>query len=187
MTLMWYVSNDTKTDVNRFQTYRSNYIDLGDLDTINIKDHSAYIDVAMASPGTVIEKSVFTVASYWEVLQLKGGDMVKFDKEINAKFKKSAKGSRAPDKEKVTIDRVMLVYQCPNGVDVTYANKDGFGHPGMMGLWDLHSNDALNWTKLELKSRLVNANFCPLCTFWSTNNETLNNHIQKHYWMGLTC
>ena len=92
MTLMWYVSNDTKTDVNRFQTYRSNHIDLGDLDTINIKDHSAYIDVAMASPGTVIEKSVFTVASYWEVLRLKGGDMVKFDKEINAKFKKSAKG-----------------------------------------------------------------------------------------------
>ena len=30
-------------------------------------------------------------------------------------------------------------------------------------------------------------NFCPLCTFWSTNNETLNNHICKHYKMGLTC
>ena len=23
--------------------------------------------------------------------------------------------------------------------------------------------------------------------FWSMNNETLNNHVRKHYGMGLTC
>ena len=33
----------------------------------------------------------------------------------------------------------------------------------------------------------MDANFCPLCAFWSTNNETLNNHVRKHYHMGLTC
>ena len=33
----------------------------------------------------------------------------------------------------------------------------------------------------------MDANFCPLCAFWSTNNETLNNHVRKHYKMGLTC
>ena len=33
----------------------------------------------------------------------------------------------------------------------------------------------------------VDANFCPCCAFWSTNNETLNNHVCKHYRMGLTC
>ena len=26
-----------------------------------------------------------------------------------------------------------------------------------------------------------------MCLFWSTNNETLNNHVHKHYKMGLTC
>ena len=44
-----------QTDVDRFQTYRSNHMDLGDLETINVKDHSAYIKVAKAHPGTVIE------------------------------------------------------------------------------------------------------------------------------------
>ena len=33
----------------------------------------------------------------------------------------------------------------------------------------------------------IDANFCPCCTFYSTNNETLNNHMRKHYGMGLTC
>ena len=31
------------------------------------------------------------------------------------------------------------------------------------------------------------ANFCPCCAFYSTNDETLNNHVCKHYGMGLTC
>ena len=57
----------------------------------------------------------------------------------------------------------------------------------MMGLWDLHSSDALSLAKMQLQSGKVDANFCPLCVFWSTNNETLNNHVSKHYKMGLTC
>lgn len=80
-----------------------------------------------------------------------------------------------------------MVCQHPNGADVAYANSDGFGHPGMIGLWDLHANHALNWAKLVLKSRVVDANFCPLCAFWSTNNKALGGHVQKHYNMGLTC
>ena len=176
-----------KTDIDRFQTYRSNHMDPADLEMINVKDHSTYIDVAKAHPGTVIEKGVFSVALYHEVLCLKGGDMTKFDKEVGAKFKKSAKGSRVPDNKKVAIDQLMLVCQRPNSIDVAYADKDGFGHPSMMEFWDLHSNNAMSQVKLQLKSGLVNTNFCAMCTFWSTNNETLNNDIQKHYNMGLTC
>ena len=67
-------------------------------------DHSAYIDIAKAHPGTVIKKSVFSVGAYREVLRLKGGDTSKFNREVGATFKKSAKGSRAPDTEKVAID-----------------------------------------------------------------------------------
>ena len=121
------------------------------------------------------------------MLPLKGGDTSKFDREVGATFKKSAKGSRVPNTEKVTIDRIMLVCQCENGIDVAYDNPDSFGHPGMMGLWDLHSSDALSQAKMLLVSSRVDSNFCPMCAFWSTNNETLNNHFRKHYKMGLTC
>ena len=81
----------------------------------------------------------------------------------------------------------MLVCQCENGINVKYSDADGFGCPGTMGLWDLHSSNALNQAKMQLPSGSVDANFCPCCTFFSTNNETLNNHVRKHYGMGLTC
>ena len=41
--------------------------------SINTKDHSAYIEVARADPGSVIRKSIFSVAAYREVLNRKGG------------------------------------------------------------------------------------------------------------------
>ena len=176
-----------KTDLQHFQTYRLNKINPGDMASINTKDHSAYIKVAWADPGSVICKSVFSVAAYREVLKRKGGDVSWFDKEVDTKFKKGPRGSRAPDTEKVAIKWVMLVCQCENGVNMKYSDPDGFGRPGMMGLWDLHSSDALNWAKMQLPSGSVDANFCPCCAFWSTNNETLNNHVHKHYGMGLTC
>ena len=97
------------------------------MSTINTKDHSTYINIAKAHPGTVIKKSVFSVAAYRQVLRLKGGDTSKFDKEVGVAFKKSAKGSRAPDTEKVAIDRIMLMCQCENGVDMAYGDPDGFG------------------------------------------------------------
>ena len=143
--------------------------------------------MARADPDTIIKKSVFSITAYWEVLRLKGGNTSKFDKEVGTKFKKSAKGSQAPDNEMVAIDRVMLVCQCPNSMDVAYSDPDGFRHPGTMGLWDLHSTDALSWAKLQLKRGQVDVNFCLLCAFWSTNNEMLNNDIHRHYKMGLTC
>ena len=175
------------TDLQRFQTYRTNKIDPADLASINTRDHSAYLEVVWADPRSVIKKSVFSVAAYHATLKQQGGDTSKFDKEVGTNFKKGAKGSQAPDSEKVPIDRVMLVIQCENGVDIAYSDPDGFGCPGTMGLWDLHSTNTLSRAKMQLQSGLVDANFCPLCSFWSMNNETLNNHIRKHYRMGLTC
>ena len=176
-----------KTDLQCFQTYRTNKIDPTDLTSINTRDHSTYLEVAWADPGSVIKKSVFSVAAYRATLKQQGGNTSKFNKEVGTNFKKGAKGSWAPDSEKVPIDRVMLVCQRENGVDIAYSDPNGFGHPGTMGLWDLHSTNALSRAKMQLQSGLVDANFCPLCSFWSTNNETLNNHIHKHYRMGLTC
>ena len=176
-----------KTDLQCFQTYRTNKIDPADLASINTRDSSAYLEVVWADPGSVIKKSVFSMAVYHATLKQQGGDTSKFDKEVGTNFKKGVKGSWAPDLEKVPINRVMLVCQCENGVDIAYSDPDGFGRPGTMGLWDLHSMNTLSQAKMQLQSGLADANFCPLCSFWSTNNETLNNHIRKHYRMGLTC
>ena len=74
---------------------------------------------------------------------------------MDTKFKKGPQGSRAPDTEKVAIKRVMLMCQCENGVNVKYSDSDGFGRPGTMGLWDLHSSDALNRVKMQLPSGSV--------------------------------
>ena len=176
-----------KTDLQRFQTYHTNKINPADLASINTRDHSSYLEVAWVDPGSVIKKSVFSVVAYRATLKQQGSDTSKFDKEVGTNFNKGAKGSQAPDLEKVPIDRVMLVCQCKNGVDVAYSDPDSFGRPGTMGLWDLQTTNALSWAKMQLQSGLVDTNFCPLCSFWSTNNETLNNHVHKHYRMGLTC
>ena len=69
-----------KTDLDCFQTYQCNKITPADLSTINTKDHSTYIEVAKVHPGTVIKKSVFSVAAYRQVLRLKGSDTSKFDR-----------------------------------------------------------------------------------------------------------
>ena len=137
-----------KTDLQRFQTYCTNKIDPTDLVSINTRDHSAYLEVAWADPGLVIKKSVFSVVVYHATLKQQGGNTSKFDKEVGTNFKKGGKGSQAPDSEKVPIDQVMLVCQCENGVDIAYSDPDGFGRPGTMGLWDLHSTNALSWVKM---------------------------------------
>ena len=169
-----------KTDLQWFQTYLRNKIDPGNMASINTKDHSAYIEVAWADPGSVIRKSIFSVAAYCEVLNQKGGDISQFDKEVDTMFKKGLQGSRAPDAAKVPIKGVMLMCQCENGVNVKYSDSDGFGHPGMMGLWDLHSSNDLSRAKMQLPSGSIDMKFCPCCAFYSTNNKTLNNHVRKH-------
>ena len=91
-----------KTDLQRFQTYRRNKIDPGDMASINTKDHSAYINVAWADPGSMIRKSVFSIAAYREVLNQKGGDVSRFDKEVESMFKKGPRGSRVHVQEGAT-------------------------------------------------------------------------------------
>ena len=74
--------------LQHFKTSCRNKIDPGNMASINTKDHSAYIEVAWADPGSVIRKSVFCVVAYREVLKRKGSDVSRFDKEVDTKFKK---------------------------------------------------------------------------------------------------
>ena len=58
-----------KTDLQCFQTYRTNKIDPADLASINTRDHSTYLEVARADPRSVIKKSVFSVVAYRATLK----------------------------------------------------------------------------------------------------------------------
>ena len=138
-------------------------------------------------PGTIIKDCVFSVKAYCKTLEEKGGNVEAFDTTITEKFPKATKGSWYMDPKVVEITHVMLVVQRPNGVNMQDDDEDGFGCPGLTGLSDLHSQDALNWAKLTLPSGMVDTNFCLLCPFWATNNKALNNHVHKHYGMDLTC
>ena len=77
-----------KMDLKHFQTYRLNKINPGDIASINTRDHSNYIEVAQADPGSVICKSIFTMVAYLAVLKKKGGDVSRFDKDVGTMFKK---------------------------------------------------------------------------------------------------
>ena len=155
--------------------------------SINTKDHSAYIEVARADPGSVIRKSVFSIAVYHEVLNQRGGDVSQFDKEVGTMFKKGLRGSRAPDTTKVPIKRVMLMCQCGEQRKCEVLRFRLIWMPWNDGPQDLHSSNALSQAKMQLPTGPIDTNFCPCCAFYSTNNETLNNHVCKHYRMGLTC
>ena len=85
-----------KTDLQHFQTYCLNKINPDDMASINTKDHSAYIEVAWADPGSVIHKSIFSVTAYREVLKQKGSDVSRFDKKVDTKFKKGPGESPGP-------------------------------------------------------------------------------------------
>ena len=124
-----------KTDLQRFQTYHLNKINPGNMASINTKDHSAYIEVARVDPGSVIRKSVFSIAAYREVLKQKGGDVFRFDKEVDTKFKKGPQGSQAPDTKKVAIKWVMLMCQSENSVNVKYSDPTDLGALEQWACW----------------------------------------------------
>ena len=105
-----------KMDLQRFQTYRTNKIDPTDLTSINTRDHSAYLEVAQADLGSVIKKSVFSVAVYRATLKQQGGNTSKFDKEVGTNFKKGAKGSWAPDSEKVPCTVSLSLFADPERI-----------------------------------------------------------------------
>ena len=95
-----------------------------------------------------------------------------------------------PDGTSTAIEKVMMVYRCPNGVVIKDDDKDEFGRMCLMGLWGLHTEGALmrcTHDGADGKSKIIGVNVCPMCRFWNTNDVTLNNHVRKHYNMGLCC
>ena len=176
-------------DFTALQSYRSNVASPVDTGAVDLASHEAYLDSVIATQG-VTAHVVFDYDRGKEYLATQGvSDFRAYDNGWKIPFPRTQSG-RFPDKSNVTIDRVMMVYRRPNRAVVRDDDQDGFGHTCLMGLWGLHAEAALTRCTHFLadgRSKISGVNVCPLCLFWNTNDVTLNNHVQKHYGMGLCC
>ena len=170
-------------DFTALQNYRSNVASPDDTGAVNLASHEAYLDSVVASQG-ITSHVVFEYENGKEYLKKQGvKDFREYDNGWKIPFPRTMSG-RFPDKANTTIDRVMMVYRRPNGAIVKDDDKDGFGRTCLMGLWGLHTEGALMRCTHFLADGV---NVCPVCRFWNTNDVTLNNHVRKHYNMGLCC
>ena len=176
-------------DFTALQSYCSNVASPGDTGTVNLASQEAYLDSVVASQG-ITSHVVFEYEPGKEYLKKRGvKDFREYDDGWKVSFPRTTSG-RFPDRANTTIGRVMMVYRRPNGTIVWDDDKDGFGRTCLMGLWGLHTEGALvrcTHFLADGHTKISGANVCPVCQFWNTNDVTLNNHVRKHYNMGLCC
>ena len=176
-------------DLPQLVNYRNNEAPPASIDSFNLDGHGDYLD-SVIKTGGITSRVVFEKAQGKEYLK---GQGVKNFSRYNDGWKTPlprTNTGRFPDRANTAIERVMLVYRRPNGAVVRDDDADGFGRTCLMGLWGLHSERAL--TRCTHNSadggyKVQSVNVCPLCKYWNTNDVSLNNHIRKHYNMGLCC
>ena len=169
--------------------YRNNEAPPASIDGVNLDGHGEYLDTVIKTGG-ITSRVVFGKAEGKE--HLKGVGVKNFSR-YNDGWKtplpRTTTG-RFPDGANTAIERVMMVYRRPNGAVVRDDDADGFGRTCLMGLWGLHSERALTrctHNSSDGRYKVQSVNVCPLCKYWNTNDISLNNHIRKHYNMGLCC
>ena len=176
-------------DFPAMQNYRNNVALPSDTNCFNLASHQAYLDTVIATQGITL-RVVFDQEGGRRYLKQKGVKNFKmYDNGWKIPLPRTVAG-RFPDPANVAIEKIMMVYRRPNGVIVKDDDKDGFGRTCLLGLWGLHSERALircTHDGADGWSKLIGMNVCPICKFWNTNDVTLNNHVRKHYSMGLCC
>ena len=176
-------------DLPQLVNYRNNEAPPASIDGVNLDGHGPYLD-AVIRTGGITSRVVFGKADGKEYLK---GQGVKSFSHYNDGWKTPLPRTTTgqfPDRANTAIEKVMLVYKRPNGAVVHDDDADGFGRTCLMGLWGLHSERALTrctHNSADRRYKLQSVNVCPLCKYWNTNDVSLNNHIRKHYNMGLCC
>ena len=183
-------ANRYGSDFPAIQNYRNNVASPNDTNCFNLASHEAYLDSVVATGG-ITSRVVFDQEGGRRYLEQKGvKDFTLYNNGWKLVLPRTLSG-RFPDGTNTAIERVMMVYRHPNGVIVRDDDKDGFGRTCLLGLWGLHSEWALirctHNTADGRGNKIHGVNVCPLCRFWNTNDVTLNNHVRKHYNMGLCC
>ena len=176
-------------DRPEMRDYRRNYLAEADQKTFNLKNHSKYLDIILSKPG-IMQDVVFTVEGGWAYFAEKHKVMLDlYDQGMLMPLPMVPGSKWFPDKEVIAIVYVMVIMARPNGQNITDNDPDGFSCTCLMGLWDLHTEKALQQCRKTCSDGVnqITVGFCPFCEFWMTNGNSLNNHIHRHYGMAMAC
>ena len=129
-------------DFPDLQNYRNNVALPAQTDCFNLASHKAYLDTVIGTRG-ITSRVVFDQEGGRQYLKWNGvKDFALYDNGWKIPLPRTISG-RFPDGTNTAIERIMMVYRCPNGVIVKDDDKDGFRRTCLLGLWGLHSEQAL--------------------------------------------
>ena len=167
--------------------YRQKYLSYTDQKTFNLKNHSKYLDIILSKPG-ITQDVVFTKEVGWRYFAEKCKILTDlYDQGLLMPLPAVPGSKWFPDKEVMAIEYVMVIVVHPSSQNIADDDPDGFGHTCLIGLWGLHTKEALVHCRKMCLNRVnrIMAGFCPFCEYWMMHDSSLNNHIRKHYRMAL--
>ena len=181
--------NRYAVDRSEMRDYHCNYLMAVDQKTFNLKNHSKYLDIILAKPG-IMQDVVFTVEkgqAYFAETHRVPTDL--YNQGVLMPLPASPGSKWFPDKEVVAIIYIMVIMARPSSQNIADNDPDGFGRMCLMGLWDLHTEKALQRCRKTCSDEVnqITAEFCLFCEFWTMNDSMLNNHVRKHYGMVMSC
>ena len=124
------------------QEYRNNEASPSVTNSFNLSSHKSYLDSVVDSCG-ITSRVMFGQEEGREFLKWRGvTDFTLYDDGWKTPLPRTTAG-RFPNRANTTMERVMMGYRHPNGVIIKDDDKDGFRRTCLMGLWGLHSEQAL--------------------------------------------
>ena len=135
--------NRYAVDRPEMRDYHCNYLTVVDQKTFNLKNHSNYLDIILARPG-ITHDVVFTVEKgrkYFAKTHRVLLDL--YDQGVLTPLPTSPSLDWFLDKEVIAVVYIMVIVACPSCRNIADNDPDGFGRTCLMGLWDLHTEKAL--------------------------------------------
>ena len=135
--------NRYAVDRPEMRDYHCNYLTVVDQKTFNLKNHSNYLDIILARPG-ITHDVVFTVEKgrkYFAKTHRVLLDL--YDQGVLTPLPTSPGLDWFLDKEVIAVVYIMVIVACPSCQNIADNDPDGFGRTCLMGLWDLHTEKAL--------------------------------------------
>ena len=135
--------NRYATDQPEMRDYHFNYLMAVDQKTLNLKNHSKYLDIILARPG-ITHDVVFTVEKGQKYFAKTRRVLFNlYDQGVLTPLPASPGSKWFLDKEVVAVVYIMVIVARPSGQNIADNNPGGFGRTCLMGLWDLHTEKAL--------------------------------------------
>ena len=177
--------------------YRKKYISKRQQGSINLDDHTAYLQEARKDKSLYPHNNVMSGEKLIALLE-KYGLKEKADK-VRAVIKKGLNsyaplGKLATGAPVIEPKYFIRVIQKSNG-EVMDRRDEEFGNDQNIGLHDLVSQMSMRRVttteNITVNGRTymtqIDCGFCPFCQYHVECHKTLNNHVRLHLWMPMFC